>query len=324
MTSWPGVKVPVELSPATRSASASSGTASTTRWAPATTSGIGSHRHARQQGGRTLEARLADGRHAGDDVAGPRQCGAEHGPDAPGADDPDLEAGRSLVRSAHPRHAIAYSPWAWMPVPWRDAWHEALYAAGRRFLRHARWARRPLHDRRARPDRGGARRGAARLWSASTSTCPRSSSTSAQAAASSPPTSSAALEHSGSRHARRARLASETHLRPRVRAPSTSSTGRPGLDERIEWLRSPGGAGLPPELTDLRDALVVAHEWLDVVPVHRGRGRRARAPPARSSSTRSAARSRSVPCSTDADRRWAEAHWPHHHAGRPPRGRPHP
>ncbi|MEW1954545.1 SAM-dependent methyltransferase [Terrabacter sp. NPDC080008] len=39
-----------------------------------------------------------------------------------------------------------------------------------------------------------------------------------------------------------------------------------GLDERVEWLRSPGGAALPPQLDHLRDALVVAHEWLDVVP----------------------------------------------------------
>jgi SAM-dependent MidA family methyltransferase len=39
-----------------------------------------------------------------------------------------------------------------------------------------------------------------------------------------------------------------------------------GLDERIEWIRSPGGAALPDELADLGDALVIAHEWLDVVP----------------------------------------------------------
>ena len=39
-----------------------------------------------------------------------------------------------------------------------------------------------------------------------------------------------------------------------------------GLDERVEWLRSPGGSALPDELDDLEDALVIAHEWLDVVP----------------------------------------------------------
>ena len=32
------------------------------------------------------------------------------------------------------------------------------------------------------------------------------------------------------------------------------------------WLRSPGGAALPAALDDLDDVLVLAHEWLDVVP----------------------------------------------------------
>ncbi|KGN33940.1 hypothetical protein N802_09155 [Knoellia sinensis KCTC 19936] len=41
---------------------------------------------------------------------------------------------------------------------------------------------------------------------------------------------------------------------------------RPGdLPEAIDWLRSPGGPSLPDELRDL-DAVVLAHEWLDVVP----------------------------------------------------------
>ena len=38
-----------------------------------------------------------------------------------------------------------------------------------------------------------------------------------------------------------------------------------GLPEPVEWRRSPGGASLPEQLRDL-DALVLAHEWLDVVP----------------------------------------------------------
>lgn len=40
----------------------------------------------------------------------------------------------------------------------------------------------------------------------------------------------------------------------------------PGLPASVRWLRSPGGAGLPEELADLGDTLVLAHEWLDVVP----------------------------------------------------------
>lgn len=43
--------------------------------------------------------------------------------------------------------------------------------------------------------------------------------------------------------------------------PAPSHTA--GIDH---WLQSPGGAALPPELRGIRDALVLAHEWLDVVP----------------------------------------------------------
>jgi SAM-dependent MidA family methyltransferase len=39
----------------------------------------------------------------------------------------------------------------------------------------------------------------------------------------------------------------------------------PSLPTSVCWLRSPGGAVLPDELRDL-DGLVLAHEWLDVVP----------------------------------------------------------
>ncbi|WP_238146793.1 SAM-dependent methyltransferase [Ornithinimicrobium murale] len=38
------------------------------------------------------------------------------------------------------------------------------------------------------------------------------------------------------------------------------------LPSDIEWCHSTGGARLPDELTGLRGTLVVAHEWLDVVP----------------------------------------------------------
>ncbi len=39
-----------------------------------------------------------------------------------------------------------------------------------------------------------------------------------------------------------------------------------GLAAQADWLLSPGGASLPRGLTGLADTLVVAHEWLDVVP----------------------------------------------------------
>jgi SAM-dependent MidA family methyltransferase len=38
------------------------------------------------------------------------------------------------------------------------------------------------------------------------------------------------------------------------------------LPAEVEWLESPGGALLPDALAELDGALVVAHEWLDVVP----------------------------------------------------------
>ncbi|MFM6850049.1 MAG: SAM-dependent methyltransferase [Terrabacter sp.] len=52
-----------------------------------------------------------------------------------------------------------------------------------------------------------------------------------------------------------------------VRIVAVDVVDRPdGLDPRIEWLRSPGGADLPAGLDGLENALVIAHEWLDVVP----------------------------------------------------------
>lgn len=55
-------------------------------------------------------------------------------------------------------------------------------------------------------------------------------------------------------------------------APALQLTGvdvvdRPApLPDGAEWLVSPGGAELPPDLRGLQNALVIAHEWLDVVP----------------------------------------------------------
>jgi SAM-dependent MidA family methyltransferase len=55
--------------------------------------------------------------------------------------------------------------------------------------------------------------------------------------------------------------------RPDLRLTGVDVVPRPaGLPEAVAWLRSPGGGDLPPQLTDLDDVLVVAHEWLDVVP----------------------------------------------------------
>jgi len=56
-------------------------------------------------------------------------------------------------------------------------------------------------------------------------------------------------------------------LEPAVPLVGVDVVARPeGLPADIEWLVSPGGAGLPSGLRP-RDALVVANEWLDVVPL---------------------------------------------------------
>lgn len=54
---------------------------------------------------------------------------------------------------------------------------------------------------------------------------------------------------------------------PVVEVTGVDVVSRPaGLTHDVGWLESPGGAALPTALTALEDALVVAHEWLDVVP----------------------------------------------------------
>jgi SAM-dependent MidA family methyltransferase len=55
--------------------------------------------------------------------------------------------------------------------------------------------------------------------------------------------------------------------RPALRLTGLDVVARPvGLPGPVEWLVSPGGAPLPEELRDLDQVLVLAHEWLDVVP----------------------------------------------------------
>ena len=54
---------------------------------------------------------------------------------------------------------------------------------------------------------------------------------------------------------------------PALRLTGVDVVARPGeLPATVAWLRSGGGPDLPHELVDLGDVLVVAHEWLDVVP----------------------------------------------------------
>jgi len=83
----------------------------------------------------------------------------------------------------------------------------------------------------------------------------------------------------------------------------------PELDDPVDWLVSPGGPALPDRLGDLDGALVVAHEWLDVVPCavaqvdEHGALRQVLVDPA----TGEESLGREV---TGPDLEWATAHWP--------------
>jgi SAM-dependent MidA family methyltransferase len=82
-----------------------------------------------------------------------------------------------------------------------------------------------------------------------------------------------------------------------------------GLDDRIEWLRSPGGADLPDEVHDIEDALVVAHEWLDAVPCTIARADADGAIHEVLVDPASGDESVGAPIGSDDDA-WIRAHWP--------------
>ena len=53
---------------------------------------------------------------------------------------------------------------------------------------------------------------------------------------------------------------------PGLRCVGVDVVDRPDLPPGVGWVRAGGGAALPPGLSDLEDTLLLAHEWLDVVP----------------------------------------------------------
>ena len=97
---------------------------------------------------------------------------------------------------------------------------------------------------------------------------------------------------------------------PDLRLTGVDVVARPAdLPDAVAWLRSPGGGELPPGLTDLDDVLVVAHEWLDVVPctvarvVAPGRLAVVLVDPA-------TGRESTGGSPTDDELRWCARHWP--------------
>ena len=130
------------------------------------------------------------------------------------------------------------------PVPWREAWHTALYAAELGFY-VTRGGPAAHFTTATHGVTGGVLADALlRLWNRSYEGPPK------------------VVVDIG---AGRGELLA--HLLSTERAVGVEVIERPeGLDPRIGWVRSPGGARLPEELGGLQDALVIAHEWLDVVP----------------------------------------------------------
>lgn len=66
----------------------------------------------------------------------------------------------------------------------------------------------------------------------------------------------------------RGELAAALHaLAPGLRVTAVDIVPRPeDLPEGVQWLVGPGGAELPAQLSGLSGTLLIAHEWLDVVP----------------------------------------------------------
>ncbi len=129
------------------------------------------------------------------------------------------------------------------PVPWPDAWHDALYGPG-----------------------GFYRSGPGPAGHFTTSTHGPLGAVFAEGIA-------ALADREGAEHvvdvgAGRGELLTALHrARPDLELTGVDVVDRPTtLPESVRWLVSPGGAELPAALADLDGVLVVAHEWLDVVP----------------------------------------------------------
>jgi SAM-dependent MidA family methyltransferase len=138
---------------------------------------------------------------------------------------------------ADPRHAAA------MTTPWREAWQQALYGPG-----------------------GAYRSPAGPAGHFTTATHGPLGTVLAEALV-------LLADREGADHvvdvgAGRGELLTAIHdVRPDMRLTGLDIVDRPeGLAPAVTWLVSPGGPALPAGLKDLDDVLVVAHEWLDVVP----------------------------------------------------------
>lgn len=65
----------------------------------------------------------------------------------------------------------------------------------------------------------------------------------------------------------RGELLEQVHrLSPQLRCLGVDIVARPQLSKAIDWCQAPGGEHLPDSLNGLRNTMVFANEWLDVVP----------------------------------------------------------
>lgn len=129
------------------------------------------------------------------------------------------------------------------PFPWRDAWQQALYGASG-FYRRADGPARHFTTSSHHPLGAVFAEGVLALADREHAT------------------------HVVDVGAGRGELVTALHrLRPGLRLTGVDVVERPpGLPADVAWLVSPGGTDLPDALRNLDDVLVVAHEWLDVVP----------------------------------------------------------
>ncbi len=194
-------------------------------------------------------------------MAGSLQRGAQDGTDASGTDDADVEPRRTLVGRSHgpnlsrSRHRPRRCPGAprWpvarnrlegvTSVDWQVAWQRALYGPGGFYL--------------AASGPGG---------HFTTATHGALGTVLAEAVVRLARENG--LSHIVDVGAGRGELLSQVHAAdPGLRLTGVDVVARPAaLGTAVEWQVAPGGATLPDALQALDEALVVAHEWLDVVP----------------------------------------------------------
>ncbi|OFE18879.1 hypothetical protein BA895_01535 [Humibacillus sp. DSM 29435] len=168
--------------------------------------------------------------------------------------------------------------------PWREAWHEALYGADRGFYRAAGGPAAHFSTATHGPTGAVLATALLRLWMRSHAAPPAvvvdvgagrgelaTHLLAALSALSAVPVPERATPRTEvatrpKQDATRQEVATGPG-RAATRVVAVDVVDRPdGLDEAVEWVRSPGGSDLPAQLRGLTDALVIAHEWLDVVP----------------------------------------------------------